>query len=294
MKKTLGRYIPTRFAWRLEKAYRVGGNPAQFVTRRNLARRLPPSPVAIDWDQGYLRFGPDFYPRAAQVVAEGRAFFESFRANGRLAAKNIESPKTGFLVNLLEMGDLETGSEFVKFALSNHVLSVVARYMGELPRLRALNLWWSPPNDSQVHSQLFHTDREDVKSIKVFLNIEPVGPENGPFTLLSAIETTRLVEDLAPQLRHPMVGALGRVDDDTVFRHFDPRSLVKLEGPAGAGAFVDTCRCLHFGSRRATRDRLILMLMFNSFYAIEQKENLPFDTRRYATDPIRASVLGFK
>ena len=42
---------------------------------------------------------------------------------------------------------------------------------------------------------------------------------------------------------------------------------MKATGPAGKGLMLDTSRCLHYGSRGNTIERLVLMFQYTSFYA---------------------------
>ena len=45
------------------------------------------------------------------------------------------------------------------------------------------------------------------------------------------------------------------------------KECVSLTGQPGEGGCVDTCRCLHFGSRGNTKPRVMLMLRFNDHLA---------------------------
>jgi hypothetical protein len=42
---------------------------------------------------------------------------------------------------------------------------------------------------------------------------------------------------------------------------------VRVLAPAGGGIFIDTSRCLHFGSRGNRAERLVLLAQFMDYYA---------------------------
>jgi hypothetical protein len=57
-------------------------------------------------------------------------------------------------------------------------------------------------------------------------------------------------------------GKLGRLADQDVYQTVTEQSVVKLTGPKGNVNLVDPARCLHYGSRGNTSDRVMLMLSF--------------------------------
>ena len=63
------------------------------------------------------------------------------------------------------------------------------------------------------------------------------------------------------------LGRKARIPDDCVERVLGLDAATKLVGPAGSSAFVDSARCLHYGSRGNRRDRLLLSIQFLRFQA---------------------------
>ena len=59
------------------------------------------------------------------------------------------------------------------------------------------------------------------------------------------------------------VGA-GRLTDEEVLGNTAPEKVVRLTSSAGDGAFVDTSRCLHYGSRTKKGRRAVLMIKYVS------------------------------
>jgi hypothetical protein len=83
----------------------------------------------------------------------------------------------------------------------------------------------------------------------------------GPFTFLPADVSARVSRALG-SLR-----VQERVDDETIYRHAKPSDAIRVLGPAGTGAVVDSSRCFHFGARARGGERL--MLMFNFMGSID-------------------------
>ena len=71
----------------------------------------------------------------------------------------------------------------------------------------------------------------------------------------------------------------------------------KLVGPAGSGAFLDTSRCLHYGSRFNRRDRLVLIIQFLNIHTAYQSTapfQVPPDLPGLHLDPVQKLALGIK
>jgi hypothetical protein len=188
----------------------------------------------------------------APVVAAARTMVDATD----FAAVRFERKEQ--FTNLLDMTTLDAGSAFVRFATREDVVAGVAAYLGMVPVLRYVGVWYSRHIERAPYSsQLYHQDGESPAQVKLFLLCSDVGPENGPLTVIGA-HTSRRV---SRQLRYNVYG--GRVDDDTVRRlaGVDEHPIV---GPAGTLGVVDTDRCFHFGSRveRGAAPRVVAMFQY--------------------------------
>ena len=47
-----------------------------------------------------------------------------------------------------------------------------------------------------------------------------------------------------------------------IYKVVSQSEIIALTGNSGSGAFIDTSKCLHFGSRNNTKDRVVLMTQF--------------------------------
>ena len=94
---------------------------------------------------------------------------------------------------------------------------------------------------------MFHSDWEDVRQVKLFVNCSAVERENGPLTAVTA-DASRRVKD---EVGYRYGGAHFRLADAEVVPRLSDEELVPFTGPPGTMTFIDTSTCLHFGSRLA-------------------------------------------
>jgi hypothetical protein len=188
--------------------------------------------------------------------------------------------------------DFLAHGEVVRFALSEPILHAVSAYLGTVPVLASVALLSSPPQPEGVApsaSQRFHNDHEDTSQVKIFVHVEDVTSEHGVFTFHSA-ETTQ-------RIRHALGTRRGRLDDDEVACAAAGESPVTLIGPAGSAWFVDTSRCLHYGSRSSEKHRLVLQAQYlrcdspafsNLAFTLNEKQAAE------ARSPLERMVLGLR
>ena len=171
---------------------------------------------------------------------------------------SVRFEKKEQLTNLLDMTTLDERSPFLRFATSEEVVAGVADYLGMIPVLQYVGVWYSRHiQRAPYSSQLYHRDGESPAQLKLFLLCSDVAEENGPLTVIGARTSGRV----ARELRYHVYG--GRVDDATV-RRLAGDDEHALMGPAGTLAAVDTDRCFHFGSRvdKGAAPRVVAMFQF--------------------------------
>lgn len=242
----------------------------------------------IEEAEGYLSFGPQDLPGTASAVARCIDLFEERRREGSLDRYQF-NPNKEFLLAVASGNDFSREPDLVRFMVSRQIVDTVSAYLGTVPLLAGPVLWWSPPNESVTASQRFHVDTEDWRQVKVILNVFDINEKHGPFTLLPAGRSDRLRRDLAHRR--------GRIDDEVLFGIAGRNEVVALTGPPGSGAFVDTSRCLHFGSRGNQLDRVVLIIQFLRFDSPTQSTfdlQLPPDILGSELDEVQRLVLGIE
>ena len=141
----------------------------------------------------------------------------------------------------------------------------IANYLGELPLLSELKLLYSPPTsfDEYSGSQLFHSDFDDSKLVKIFVFLEEVDEDMGP---------TEIIENKASELILKKTNYKWGVKRKKYSSHDDAlkdvlgnkTNHISLMGPKGATYLIDTVACLHRGSRNPKKGRKILYANFTT------------------------------
>jgi hypothetical protein len=241
--------------------------------RRAILRALPPSAITIPRDAGFVMFPAGALAGVDAVVTAARDALASFDASRKPASKKR------FLVNVLDRDALTLASPIVSLALREDVLAAVARYLDVAPVLTSVSVFHSDTVDgAPSSSQLYHCDADDITQVKIFVYCSDVDAASGPFTLLDAATTARVQQRTGYKYSH-------RLTDDQV-RSAGGAPDRPILGRAGTAAFIDTSRCLHFGSRvaRDAAPRLVVMIQYQTPYSFM----LPFDYRSAA--PLRRLI----
>jgi hypothetical protein len=197
------------------------------------------------------------------------------RAREILAAHDFkaleQAAKKQFLIQIELDPSEESHWPIFDFALSRPIVDPIATYLGILPILTGAHVWYSPNKIFESgRSQEFHLDGADAKQVKLFLFLDDVDEDSGPLTGIPA-DASRKIYD---RLRE--AGAMERVNvkipDPVIFELLKEigSEPVAFTGKAGDMVLVDTCRCMHFGSRPSkgkSKPRKVVMLHYTRPYA---------------------------
>jgi hypothetical protein len=281
-----GGTVPERAAY---ARARRAANARRDAERFRLAAELAAaSALTIPADQGYLTVGRGTLdPEAAAIVSDGNALIDSIGHDGLLE----RGAKGGFIARgFLPDASLELGSPYLDLALSERVVGPVAAYLGVVPVLADIDIWYSAHHPkAPKSSQLWHLDHADTTQVKVWVHIGDIEAPSGPLTVLDASTSAALADAFDYNFSESY-----RLADDAV----PTEQCVALDGPAGTVDFVDTSRCFHFGSRVAAegsprRVAIIQYLTPYSFKFADHRNQAGF--RHLATassPPLERLVLG--
>ncbi len=246
--------MPLPLRSRTIKAAKVALEPGEWVRRRRARGQMTPA------DAGAL----------AELRAKGNIALDRFQIPELQPALNacrkiyeeVSSdidPSEGFNNrNLLSAERLQSYPEILNLAKNQSVVSAISAYLGQVPVIGSVQLWLSKPNPLREGSQLFHLDKVDLRQVKLFLNIVDVDADNGPFTFIPADRTAALCDRLSDPF--------SRVMDEEIESNDGLQHLAQITGSAGTGALVDTCRCLHCGSRISSGQRVLLLIQYLSYH----------------------------
>jgi hypothetical protein len=254
--------VPGDVVFQAVRAQRILRRPADFISRRREASRVnTASPYAdfVDKRKAYRLFGPDTLPGIMEAVEAARQIFEK-------KVVNLSNAKKEFFFNVLEESDFQDHPQLLGIANSEPFRAAATGYLQTVPDLSGIGVFYSPANSSLEKSQQYHTDDIDTRQLKCFINVNAVGADNGPFTFIPADVSTAVRR----QLNHQWRGR--RLTDEEVLAHCKPDDAVSLIGQPGSGVFVDTSRCLHYGSRCRSGYRLVIMFQYT------RRPNLALDS----------------
>lgn len=235
----------TREIVRKARAMANGGLERQAIA---LASGLAPAIVRIDEDKAFTAFS------AAEIGLKS----EVEKIAGLAAAWQKDPSRNDsdkpFLRNILRPQDLFDHPEIVRVATHDQLFGAVTKYLRQVPWLVNLQVWWTPPNQTAMRSQLYHYDHRDTRQAKIFINLNGVDETSGPLHFLPATSALKVDKKIGY--------SQDEYTDEQVEGCCSKDEVVRTIGPAGSGFIVDTARCLHYGSRGNVKDRLILMISY--------------------------------
>lgn len=263
-------------------AARRAAHQERDAERLALARAYP-GPLTIPHSDGFLRLPPGPLADVIDpVLAAGNALIDGLGHKPLVRS----APKGDFVARgFLPPSAFALESPYFRLALDERVLLPIAAYLGVVPIVTDVDIWYSVYNRRvPKSSQLWHMDPEDTTQIKLWLHLSDIGPSSGPLTGLRASDSATLAAAVDYDY-----GDGYRVPDERVSPLFGPERLVAFEGPAGTADFIDTSRCFHFGSRliEGGTPRRALVIQYQTPYAFEfanYRKEAPF--RELATPSI--------
>jgi phytanoyl-CoA dioxygenase PhyH len=134
------------------------------------------------------------------------------------------------------------------------IFAVAQAYIGGLPVLDEVNMWWSVAGNKQPDSaaaQLYHFDMDRIRWLKFFINLTDVTEENGPHCFIAGSQQTHGIP------RRLLAEGYTRLSDEQVRKEYPAESFVEFTAPAGTVLAEDT-RGLHKGRPLIKGDRLML------------------------------------
>ena len=158
--------------------------------------------------------------------------------------------KKEFRTNITDLYDKEL---LLKFSKNKFIDEIVSQYFGFSPSLRNISVWIDTPNEKSenpVATQIFHRDFDDIKLIKIFLYLNNVNAENGPFEFISGSHKK-------PWLNYK------NINNEEILRKFDKQDLISAIGKKNTLIFADT-NGFHHGKKLVTSYRVMLTISFTS------------------------------
>jgi len=200
-------------------------------------------------------------PYIDELLEEGNRIIEE-----RSGRNERDSRYRSFFRNIVSPDILPQYPALLKFITSSAALDLMSRYLGFIPCLST----WLPEGvrfvesgmefDAESHlpprdSQLYHIDPYCSPMVYVIVLMRDTEMKNGPFTWMGAADSDRVKEATGYWKK----GHGYRLTDEQVYDAVGREPEKILSYPAGTVLFIDTSRCLHFGSRHCVEPRYQVM-----------------------------------
>ena len=123
--------------------------------------------------------------------------------NNHIETNNLKKKNRNDSLNtIIRSEDFHEKSEVFKFVTSNFILKIVSKYLGYIPLLTHISVWWSP-NDKiyEQSSQFYHLDHEDYKQIKGFLFLSDIDEDSGPINAISSNQSLAIQKEISYNMK---------------------------------------------------------------------------------------------
>jgi hypothetical protein len=189
--------------------------------------------------------------------------------------------KKPFLCDLkIDLND-KSNHAIGKITTSDLILLPVANYFGHIPILTGANIYYSPNKGLQSgKSQQYHMDGHDGRVVKIFIALDDIDEQSGPFVFLPKSISRRVYNSM--RKKHLVKRRNQKVLDETIYQFCEEGDAVVSTLKKGSALFVDTDVCYHYGSRPSPKTRKVLFLEYRSAYS--QRRVFTFPNREYLKD----------
>tara|TARA_B100000989_G_C19531294_1_gene470101 strand:+ start:173 stop:1063 length:891 start_codon:yes stop_codon:yes gene_type:complete len=148
--------------------------------------------------------------------------------------------------------------------IEKNYMSMISKYLFMLPYLKTVTYMYSKNEKTLKNSsQYWHLDKTGPRTLKLFLSLHDQTEKNGPLTFIDSKRSEYLVN----RFKYSKTNQFKRLSDELINKEFDnlkfkPSRFIDKKGSL---AFLDTDRCLHYGSRKSENPRLFLYIEFGSY-----------------------------
>ena len=167
--------------------------------------------------------------------------------------------------------------DIVDFALNNFNLAIVTDYLKVMPIISkiSLNLNIPVPGSKEGGSMLWHKDDFGYKSLDLFLPLNEVNENNGPFFYVEKKNELGVFHKLKKIKKNALLGERNKIELKT-FEEISSMNFKSFLSNIGDGIFIDSFTCYHRGGFCKSGDRLMLRISYTTPDSIDiiGKDNL--------------------
>tara|TARA_B100002052_G_scaffold299119_1_gene335436 strand:+ start:3706 stop:4743 length:1038 start_codon:yes stop_codon:yes gene_type:complete len=185
-----------------------------------------------------------------------------------------------FVLNIFDDLNEETKKNILDLVTSDTILKTACKYLGVFPIIARIELNLNIPSNSNARSsQLWHRDDLGYKSLNLFLAINEIDEENGPFVTIEKKDPLNIFYRVQKEINSGLTGERGKILDQDFNYLVDNKKIdqevIKLKGTPGTALLVDTVRNYHKGGHCKSKYRIMLRFLFltpDSLHSFEMDE----------------------
>ena len=169
--------------------------------------------------------------------------------------------------------------QLLKIGLKEEFLYLASIYLGIYPFLGRFYAWYDFPTSEQpVSSQCWHKDGDDRKFIKIFIYLNDVNSENGPFCYIQNTHKINNKMFSSEQKKKTKYSSFNILEDKDVSNIYPKKDVKECFGEFGTTIFADTSG-FHKGKTLKKNSRVMLVYEYfsevsNYTYDIDINESL--------------------
>ncbi len=164
--------------------------------------------------------------------------------------------------------------EILKIGLKEEFLYLASLYLGIYPFLGRFYAWYDfPTNENKTSSQCWHKDTDDKKFFKIFIYLNEVDGNNGPFCYIKKTHQSKKNSEIQKYFKKTDYSTFDILEDNDVHNLYSERDIIECNGSLGTTIFADTSG-YHRGKKLKNDKRI--MLVFEYF---SQSSNFNYDIK---------------
>lgn len=267
-KGSIGRYLSGRLTSYL-KIRRANSNRISslikklFFLKEYLKRKLVSKyildPLSIDENKKYLILETKnlsnldkLIKHCERLIEKKKKFFKP--RSDYFTANLIDYDRNNTVLNVKNIEEIKP---IYNFITQKTLISTIINYLGEIPVIGNVALFYTIAHDGNFGSEKFHIDQNCTRQLHLILPINNIDERNGPFSFLEASLTQKVFKNVN------YMG--GRLEDKSVFKYVRSDDLIEFKSKkAKKLLLVDPYSCLHFGARARSKSRALLIVSFTS------------------------------
>ena len=171
-----------------------------------------------------------------------------------------------YRIDLFKVLPEETKHKIINFAISKKNVSTAAKYLKVFPVIGKIYLFlnFPVPEKKERGAMLWHKDDFVYKSLDLFMAIEKIDDDNGPFYYINKKEPLGVFFKLSNVIKNAFPGERNKVEINNFSKYFLKDEISCFKGNVGDTIFVDSFTTYHRGGYCKSKNRLMLRICYQT------------------------------